>query len=105
MPKRENNSIPITARNPNHQKPANDGRTGPSASQTRRNTSAIHTPTPAKMTRVVNKGMGGNGKDKLKNQLIGTLASIAHAPKHTVTLAARRVEYTLSFEPQALLKM
>ena len=51
----------------------------------------MHTPTPAKMTTLVNKRMVGNGKDRLKNQLTGTLASVAHAPKQTVTPAARRV--------------
>src|SRR5262245_45053845 len=105
MPTRENNSIPITARSPNHQKQENDERSGSRAWKTRRNTSAIHTPTPVKITRFVNKRMEGNGRARLKNQLIGTLASIAQAPKHTVTLAARTVAYTFSFEPHALMKM
>jgi hypothetical protein len=65
----------------------------------------MHTPTPLKTTACTSSRTGQYGRLTAKNQLMGTLASIASEPKLTVTSAARSVVEKSSFEPSALLMM
>src|SRR6185295_2912122 len=80
-------------------------RPGSSAFMVQRKTSIMQMPTAVKTMTFTTARTNSYGSASEKNQLTGTLASIASAPKLTVASAASTVVDASSFDPSELLMM